>query len=109
MGLVAGAGRAAVSARIDLISMRLVVLCAESGSLSNAARIVNCSISACSQRLAALEKSLGRRLFHRAPGGVSLTEDGELFVRHARRILSDFDQLLQQFTGEAPYRRQMAV
>lgn len=82
--------------RLDLVSMRLVVLCAETGSLSCAARRANCSLSAGSQRLTALEQSIGRLLFRREPRGLRLTGDGELFVRHARQILADLDRLIQQ-------------
>jgi DNA-binding transcriptional LysR family regulator len=83
-------------ARLDLVSMRLAVLCAESGSLSAAAKRAHCSISAGSQRLSALESTLGRHLFVRDHRGLQLTEAGVLFVRHARVILDQLQALGEQ-------------
>jgi DNA-binding transcriptional LysR family regulator len=80
-------------ARFDLVSMQLVVFCAEAGSLSAAARLVHCSVSAGSQRLSAIEKALGRKLFVRDHRGLQLTSDGEVFVRHAREILAQLEIL----------------
>ncbi len=83
-------------ARFDLVSMRLAVLCAESGSLSAAAKRAHCSISAGSQRLSALESTLGKHLFIRDYRGLQVTEAGELFVRHARVILGHLQVLSEQ-------------
>ncbi|WP_137894450.1 LysR family transcriptional regulator [Ramlibacter sp. 2FC] len=83
-------------ARLDLVSMRLVVLCAETGSLSAAAKRAHCSISAGSQRLSALESTLGRPLFVRDHRGLHLTDAGKLFVLHARIILDQLEILTRQ-------------
>jgi molybdenum-dependent DNA-binding transcriptional regulator ModE len=83
-------------ARFDLVSIRLAVLCAELGTLSAAAKLAHCSISAGSQRLSALEDALGKNLFVRDHRGLQVTEAGELFVRHARTILKHLDVLRQQ-------------
>lgn len=79
--------------RFDLVSMQLVVLCADTGSLSAASRRAHCSVSAGSQRLSAIEKAVGRKLFLRDHRGLHLTGDGALFVQHAREILANFEQL----------------
>src|SRR5205085_10636172 len=84
-------------ARFDFLSMRLAIHCAEEGSLSAAARLVHCSLPTASQRLTALESALGRKLFCRDHRGVHLTAQGELFVKHARRILSHLDELGKEF------------
>ncbi|OOG58000.1 LysR family transcriptional regulator [Polaromonas sp. C04] len=74
-------------ARVDLVSIRLAVLCAELGSLSAASKRVPCSLSAGSLRLSALEKSLGTQLFTRDHRGLQTTQAGDLFVPHGRAIL----------------------
>jgi DNA-binding transcriptional LysR family regulator len=84
-------------ARFDLVSIRLAVLCAESGSLTAAARLAHCSLSAASQRLSALEDALGKTLFLRDHRGLRLTEAGHLFVRHAHDILNHFEVLRCKF------------
>jgi DNA-binding transcriptional LysR family regulator len=88
-------------ARFDLVSMRLAVLCAESGSLSAAAKRAHCSISAGSQRLSALEASLGKPLFIRDHRGLHLTAVGELFVGHAKLILNQLEVLKTQVSEVA--------
>ena len=55
-------------ARFDLVSLRLVVLCAELGSLSAAARCAHLSVSGASSRLSRLEQTFGTALFRRARG-----------------------------------------
>lgn len=86
-------------ARFDLVSMRLAVLCAESGSLSAASKRAHCSISAGSQRLSALEASLGKPLFIRDHRGLHLTNVGELFVGHAKLILHQLELLKAQVSA----------
>ena len=96
-------------ARFDLVTIRLAVLCAESGSLSAAAKLAHCSISAGSQRLAALEAALGKPLFVRDHRGLHPTQAGDLFVHHARIILGDLEVLEWQMarlgSGDLPRRQ----
>jgi len=92
-------------ARFDLVTMRLAVLCAESGSLSAASKRAHCSISAGSQRLSALEATIGKPLFIRDHRGLHVTQVGELFVAHARLILNELEVLKAQVSAvvrEAP-------
>jgi DNA-binding transcriptional LysR family regulator len=86
-------------ARFDLVSIRLAVLCAESGSLSAATRLAHCSISTGSERLAALEGAFGKSLFVRDHRGLRLTPAGNVFVRHARVLLQNLEVLKQQVAG----------
>jgi DNA-binding transcriptional LysR family regulator len=88
-------------ADLDFVSMRLVILCAESGSLSAAAERAHCSVSAASQRLRVVEEKLGRPLFARACRGLQMTPTGELFVRHARAILERLALLHEQVAAAA--------
>ena len=86
-------------ARFDLVTMRLAVLCAESGSLSAATKRAHCSISAGSQRLSGLEATLGRPLFIRDHRGLHPTDVGELFVAHAKVILNQLEVLKAQVSA----------
>lgn len=61
----------------------------ESGSLSSAARSLNLSKSAVSERLADLERSLGAHLIQRTTRKLAVTEDGVAFLDRARRILRE--------------------
>jgi DNA-binding transcriptional LysR family regulator len=80
-------------ARLDLVSVRLAVLCAELGSLSAAARRIHCSLSTASYRLSALEETFGTELFTRDYHGLHTTEAGERFVHHAKAILEHVESM----------------
>jgi DNA-binding transcriptional LysR family regulator len=80
-------------AGVDLVSIRLVVLCAECGSLSAAARLGNMSLSAASHRLTNLESFFKTRLFGRDHRGLHLTEAGAVFLNHAQVVLQILHRL----------------
>lgn len=77
----------------DQTPMGLFQLVAGKGSLSAAARELGISTSAVSKRLARLEQRLGVRLLHRTTRRLSLTDEGEMYLRGASRILADIDDL----------------
>ncbi|MGE0499141.1 MAG: LysR family transcriptional regulator [Ramlibacter sp.] len=83
-------------ARFDLVSIRLVVLCQETGSLSEAARIAHMSKSNASQRLASLESSVRQQLFVRDYRGLRPTPAGRVFATHGRTILEELGALNSQ-------------
>lgn len=90
--------RAAINfARFDLVSIRLVVLCAQYGSLSNAAMEAHCAVSTASHRISAIEDSLGQALFVRTGRGMELTPAGAVFVQHGRQILAHLAQIDREF------------
>jgi DNA-binding transcriptional LysR family regulator len=63
------------------------VAVAEEGSFTKAAGRLYSTQPSLSRRIAQLERELRVQLFHRLPGGVTLTPAGETFLVHARRIL----------------------
>jgi len=65
------------------------VAVAENGALSRAAHGLSISQSTVTEAIRDLEGDLGFSLFERNAQGVDLTLKGHLFLRHARRILSD--------------------
>jgi molybdate transport repressor ModE-like protein len=71
----------------SLRHVRYFVAVAESGSISGAARQLSISQSAVTEAVKALENDLGAALVERSGRGVSLTHRGQLFLRHASRIL----------------------
>jgi DNA-binding transcriptional LysR family regulator len=60
---------------------------AKTGSLTRASAATGTGQSTLSRQLAALEKHLGCKLFHRSTRSVKLTEKGEIFLPHAERLL----------------------
>src|SRR4051794_10152068 len=73
--------------RLDLVSLRLVMLCAELGSLSAAAGIAHLSVSGASHRLSRIEEAFGVALFVRHGGGLPPTIEGKVVADHADLML----------------------
>ena len=63
------------------------VTASEQGSFRKAAALLHIQESAVSRRIRDLEDRLGASLFHRHPGGVSLTVAGQRFLRRVRVAL----------------------
>lgn len=80
-------------ARFDLVSVRLAVACAQTGSLTAAARDSNLALAAASRRIRELEDALGEALFERHPRGLLPTIAGRVFVKHGLSLLQTMEQL----------------
>ena len=91
-------------ARVDLVSIRLALLCAELGSLSAAAKSVHCSLSTGSTRLSMLEETLGTPLFVRDHRGLHPTPACKDFVQHAQAILRHVELLIDATSDHAAAR-----
>lgn len=89
-------------AGIDFVSLRLVVLCAECGSLSVAAKHAHMSLSCASHRLSTAEEVFGARLFERDYRGLQPTQAGAVFVSHARASLNILRSGLRQLRAASP-------
>jgi DNA-binding transcriptional LysR family regulator len=86
-------------ARLDLVSLRLVLLCTELGSLSLAAEASNLSLSGASGRVARIEQAYRRKLFIRHARGLAPTGDGVIVAQHARRVLDVLGEMTQSLAS----------
>ena len=73
--------------QLDLASLRLLVLAADTENLTKAADSAHMTVSAASKRLAELERVTDCTLFIRLPRGLQLTPAGRGLAEHARHIL----------------------
>jgi len=73
--------------------LKIVLLTAEHGSISAASRELRIPQPNASSGIKALEKEMGFTLFQRSKRGIVLTEKGQLFLEHARRIVAESEQL----------------
>ncbi|HSV36219.1 MAG TPA: LysR family transcriptional regulator [Ramlibacter sp.] len=92
-------------ARIDLAAIRLVVLCAETGSLSAAARLAHLSVSGASHKISFLEESLGAKLFERHRRGLRATRGGQMVASNGRLMLGLMEHLVHNLAHETPQPR----
>ncbi|GHF41294.1 LysR family transcriptional regulator [Streptomyces griseosporeus] len=72
---------------MDLETVRTFVAVADAGQFQEAAAELGITQQAVSKRVAALERTLGVRLFTRTPRGSGLSIDGQAFLPHARELL----------------------
>ena len=72
---------------MELRQLKYFVAIVESASISKAAAKVHVAQSALSLQVSHLEEELGTKLLHRSGSGVTTTERGETFLRHARTVL----------------------
>jgi DNA-binding transcriptional LysR family regulator len=87
----------------DITDLRFFVTITESGSLAEAARRLDVTPSAVSQRLRQLESRLGMQLAHRSTRRFTLTAEGELFHAGVVTLLAGLDGLvdtLRERSGE---------
>ncbi|MES2938589.1 MAG: LysR substrate-binding domain-containing protein [Pseudomonadota bacterium] len=74
---------------MEIRQLRYFVRIADLGSVSRAAEALHVAQPALSQQVAQLESELGQPLLVRRSTGVHMTEQGEVFYRHAQRILRE--------------------
>lgn len=84
---------------LHLDDVALFVRIVELGSLSAAARERVAPVSQVTRALARLEATCGTRLLHRTTHGLSLTDEGDAFLGHARRLVDTRDELQGELSG----------
>ncbi len=74
---------------VNLNDMVLFAKVAELNGISAAARALNIPKSRVSRRLATLEEALGTGLLERTTRKVQLTEAGDIFYEHCKRLVEE--------------------
>lgn len=82
-----------MSNHYDLIDLKLFVCIAEENSLTRGASKAHMSLPAASLRIKNLEQSFGIKLFDRTHQGLTLRAAGQAFLRHARQVINQLDNL----------------
>ena len=78
---------------MDLKQLQYFVACAQTGSFSDAAKILYSTQPSVSKVVKALEDALGMQLFERLPRGIRLTVQGQKVYRYACRITNEIGAL----------------
>lgn len=94
---------------MNLLHMKYAVEVANTRSINKAAETLYVGQSALSRAIKELEGSLGAKLFERSTKGVTLTPEGELFVRYARTVLEQVDDLEAMFKGGTVERKRFSL
>jgi LysR family transcriptional regulator, hydrogen peroxide-inducible genes activator len=94
---------------MELSQLRYVVAIADTGNFTKAARAIEVAQPSLSQQVAKLEAELGHRLFHRIGRRAVPTEAGELFIRRARKILFEVDDVSSEIRDNPEILRTIKV
>src|SRR5690349_9309944 len=81
---------------LDIDLLRSFAAVADTGSFTAAAGLVARTQSAVSMQVQRLEETLGRRVFERSSRSLALTNDGEVLLDYARRMLALNDESLRR-------------
>jgi len=87
---------------IDPCLMQMLICIAEEQNLTAAGRRLLLTQQAVSAQVKKLEALTGRRLVHRTPQEVRLTQDGEALLVYARQIIEISERLKKQFGHADP-------
>lgn len=89
--------------------MTVFAMVAEQGSLSGAARVLGLTPSSVSRTIARTERRIGTRLLLRTTRAITLTAEGEAYLRGARRILADMAEVEDAITDQGVPRGRLRV
>lgn len=84
----------------DTILLRTFAAVCDAASFTKAARAVNLTQSAVSLHVKRLEDQIGAQLLRRSAQGVSPTEQGEVLLSYARRILALHKEAERRLSGD---------
>ena len=79
--------------RFDLTDLRLFVHVHAAGTITGGATQSHMTLASASERIRAMENSLGTPLLLRVPRGVQTTPAGRSLLQHARTVLQQIDRL----------------
>lgn len=82
-----------------LQAMQVFIRVVETNSFNGAAEALGIMPSSATRMVKNLEEFLGVRLLHRTTRQLSLTDDGQHYYEHCRRILADIDHIEATFPG----------
>ena len=78
---------------MDIRQLQYFIACAQTGSFSNAAKILYATQPSVSKVIKSLEDTLGMQLFERLPRGIRLTVQGQKVYHYACKITNQIDVL----------------
>lgn len=84
---------------MDLKQLQYFVACVQTGSFSDAAKILYSTQPSVSKVIKALEDALGIQLFERLPRGIRLTVQGQKVYHYACKIINEMDVLENMAAG----------
>ncbi|MCF0135063.1 MAG: LysR family transcriptional regulator [Lachnospiraceae bacterium] len=89
--------------------IRYAITIADAGSINKAAQLLFVSQPSLTTAMQDLERELNISIFNRGGRGVTLTGDGEDFIRHARGVLQQYDALADNYSTASKLKKHFSV
>lgn len=94
---------------MNLMHIKYAVEVANEGSINKAAEKLYVGQPNLSRAIKELEASLGVKIFERSAKGMGLTSDGETFIRYAKTILRQVDEVGSIFNGSGSVKKRFSI
>ncbi len=94
---------------MNILYLKYAVEVARTGSINKAAETLYIAQPNVSRAIKELESSLGISIFERTTKGMMLTYDGERFIRYAKSILSQIDEVENVFKNGENRKKKFSV
>ena len=94
---------------MNLMHIKYAVEVANEGSINKAAEKRYVGQPNLSRAIKELEASLGVKIFERSAKGMGLTSDGETFIRYAKTILRQVDEVESIFNGSGSVKKRFSI
>lgn len=94
---------------MNLMHIKYAVEVANEGSINKAAEKLYVGQPNLSRAIKELEASLGVKIFERSAKGMGLTSDGETFIRYAKTILREVDEVESIFNGSGSVKKRFSI
>lgn len=94
---------------ITIQQLKYILIAAETGSITEAAKLLFISQPSLSNAIRETEKQIGITLFLRSRSGISLTQDGMEFLGYARQVLQQMELLEDRYITELPQKTRFGV
>ena len=94
---------------MNILHMKYAVEVANAGSINKASETLLIAQPNLSRSIKELESDLGIAIFDRSAKGMVLTEEGERFIGHAKKILAQIDEVETMYKTGAVTKQQFSV
>lgn len=89
--------------------LNYAIIISEMGSLNKASEVLYIAQPSLTSSIQELEKELGITIFNRSARGVTLTNDGEEFIRYARQVVQQYDRLLEKYGKTGSLKKKFGI
>ncbi|MGI6216873.1 MAG: LysR family transcriptional regulator [Coriobacteriales bacterium] len=81
---------------MQIESLRYFTVLVDAGSFYGAAKKLQISQQGLNKAITSLENELGCKLLNRSRRGVSVTRDGEIFLKHSKKLLEEYKEMIDE-------------